>query len=83
MNNPKVKEILKQIGLQLFLLSVTVVVLFPIVWMISIAIDPRNIDKPLELTLIPPGATFDSFKEVLTEQLQKNKKYRKFQRKKY
>jgi len=67
MNNRKVKEILKQIGLQIFLLSITVAVLFPIVWMIAIAIDPRNIDKPLELTLIPPGATFDSFKQVLTE----------------
>jgi len=67
MNNQKLKEILQQIGLQLFLLSVTAIVLFPILWMISIAIDPRNIDKPLELTLIPPGATMDSFKEVLTQ----------------
>lgn len=67
MNNQKLKEILQQIGIQLFLLSVTAIVLFPILWMISIAIDPRNIDKPLELTLIPPGATMDSFKEVLTQ----------------
>lgn len=67
MSNQKIKEILQQIGLQIFLLSVTVVVLFPILWMVSIAIDPRNIDKPLELTLIPPGATLDAFKEVLTQ----------------
>jgi arabinogalactan oligomer/maltooligosaccharide transport system permease protein len=31
------------------------------------AIDPRGIDKPLELTLIPPGASLDSFKKVLLE----------------
>lgn len=67
MSNQKLKEILQQIGLQVFLLSVTAIVLFPIMWMIAIAIDPRNIDKPLELTLIPPGATMDAFKEVLTQ----------------
>ena len=67
MINQKLKDTLQQIGLQIFLLSVTAVVLFPILWMISIAIDPRNIDKPLDLTLIPPGANFDSFKEVLTQ----------------
>lgn len=67
MSKHKVNEILKQIGLQIFLLSVTVLVLFPILWMVSIAIDPRNIDKPLELTLIPDGATMDAFKKVLLE----------------
>jgi arabinogalactan oligomer/maltooligosaccharide transport system permease protein len=67
MINQKLKDTLQQIGLQVFLLSVTAVVLFPIIWMISIAIDPRNIDKPLDLTLIPPGANFDSFKEILTQ----------------
>ena len=59
--NKKLNTILKQIGLQLFLLSITAMVLFPVMWMVSIAIDPRNIDKPLELTLIPPGASFKSF----------------------
>ncbi|MEJ2485555.1 MAG: ABC transporter permease subunit [Anaerolineales bacterium] len=65
--NKKLNAILKQIGLQLFLLSITAVVLFPVLWMVSIAIDPRNIDKPLELTLIPPGASFESFRTVLFE----------------
>lgn len=65
--NKKFKAVLSQIGYQIFLLSVTAVVLFPIVWMISIAVDPRNIDKPLNLTLIPPGATFEAFRKVLFE----------------
>ncbi|RMF50163.1 MAG: ABC transporter permease subunit [Anaerolineae bacterium] len=59
--------ILKQIGLQLFLLAVTATVLFPILWVFSIALDPRNIDKPLELTLLPPGASFAAFHRVLFE----------------
>ena len=67
MSKHKINEILKQIGLQLFLLFVTVIVLFPIMWMVSIAIDPRNIDKPLELVLIPDGATMKAFNQILFE----------------
>jgi arabinogalactan oligomer/maltooligosaccharide transport system permease protein len=67
MSNPRVRALLKQILLQLILLSIVAVVLFPIVWMLSISIDSRNIDKPLELTLIPPGATTDAYRKVLFE----------------
>ncbi len=63
----KQKAVLKQIGLHLFLILILVTVLFPIVWVFSMALDPRNIDKPLELTLIPPGASLDSFRRVLVE----------------
>jgi len=61
----KRKEILSQIGLQIFLLLVLVVVVFPLLWIFSMALDPRNIDKPLTLTLIPPGASFAAFERVL------------------
>jgi len=61
------KEVLKQIGMHVFLLLVLVSVLFPILWVFSMALDPRDIDKPLELTLIPPGASFESFRKVLIE----------------
>ncbi|MDH5508642.1 MAG: ABC transporter permease subunit [Anaerolineae bacterium] len=67
MSSPKTKRILTQIGLQVFLLAVTAIVLFPIVWMVSISLDPRNIDKPLELTLIPPGASLEAYRNVLFE----------------
>jgi arabinogalactan oligomer/maltooligosaccharide transport system permease protein len=63
----KSKSIWQQIGMQAFLLLVTMSVLFPILWIFSLALDPRNIDKPLTLTLIPPGASLDSFKRVLFE----------------
>jgi arabinogalactan oligomer/maltooligosaccharide transport system permease protein len=63
----KTKEILKQIGLQIFLLAVLFTVLFPFLWIFSMALDPRNIDKPLELTIIPPGASLDAFRRVLVE----------------
>jgi arabinogalactan oligomer/maltooligosaccharide transport system permease protein len=61
------KAILQQVGLHLFLLLVLATVLFPIMWIGSLALDPRNIDKPLELTLIPPGASMAAFRRVLIE----------------
>lgn len=67
MHKRKSNGILKQILLQLFLLAVTAMVVFPILWILSMALDPRNIDKPLTLTLIPPGASFESFRKVLFE----------------
>lgn len=63
----KRNTVLKQIGLQIFLLLITASVLFPIVWIFSMALDSRNIDKPLSLTIIPPGANLDAFKRVLFE----------------
>lgn len=58
---------LRQLGIQLFLLFITLTVLFPILWIFSMALDPRNIDKPLELTLVPPGASLAAFRKVLFE----------------
>ncbi len=63
----KQKAVLKQIGIHIFLLLVLATVLFPIMWITSLALDPRNIDKPLELRLIPPGASLDAFRRVLLE----------------
>lgn len=64
------RAVLRQIGLQLFLLMVTAVVLFPVLWVVSMALDPRNIDKPLELRLIPPGASLQAFHKILLEPFQ-------------
>lgn len=63
----KQKAILRQIGMHLFLIGVLVIVMFPIMWIFSMALDPRDIDKPLDLTLIPPGASLDAFRRVLLE----------------
>lgn len=63
----RTKSIVNQIFLQIFLLLVTATVLFPILWIFSLALDPRNIDKPMELRLIPPGASFESFRKVLVD----------------
>jgi ABC-type maltose transport system permease subunit len=60
--------VVRQIFLQLFLLLVTVIVLFPVLWIVSMAVDPRGITRPTDLTLIPANANLDAFRAVLTEQ---------------
>lgn len=54
------------------LIVVAFTVLFPIIWIFSMALDPRNIARPTSLSLIPPGASLDAFDRVLTEPLANN-----------
>ncbi|MDP9366482.1 MAG: ABC transporter permease subunit [Chloroflexota bacterium] len=54
------------------LVLVLFLVLFPVIWIVSLALDPRNIVRPTGLTLIPRGASLDAFRRVLTEPLPNN-----------
>jgi len=58
---------LEDILSHLALLFIAAIVLFPIVWIVSMSLDPRNISRPTTLVLIPSGATLNAFKRVLTE----------------
>jgi len=60
----------RQAMLQLLCLLITATVLFPILWIVSIAVDPRNIARPDGLDLIPPGATLDAFAQVIRQPTQ-------------
>jgi arabinogalactan oligomer/maltooligosaccharide transport system permease protein len=42
-------------------------VLFPLVWILSMSLDPRGFSRPTGLTIIPPGATLDAYVKVLTQ----------------
>ena len=57
----------QQILLQLALLGILFTVMFPILWIFSLSIDPRNLFRPEGLTLIPPGASLDAYAKVLTQ----------------
>jgi len=61
----KIDNAFQQVGYQIILISITIIVLIPIMWILSMALDPREIDKPLTLTLIPPGASLKSFDKLL------------------
>ncbi|MGQ9907410.1 MAG: ABC transporter permease subunit [Candidatus Flexifilum sp.] len=59
--------IIRQIFLQLFLIFMAIVVLFPVMWIVSMAVDPRGITRPTDLNLFPPNANLDAFYRLLTE----------------
>lgn len=62
-------RIIRQILLHIFLLFMLATVLFPVLWIVSMAVDPRGISRPTDLTLIPANATFEAFYDVLTQPL--------------
>ncbi len=54
--------------LQLLCLFVTVTVLFPILYIVGLAVDPRNLSRPDGL--FPPGASLDAFGRVIAHPTQ-------------
>lgn len=57
----------RQLILQLLLLGITATVLFPLVWVVSMSLDPRNLARPDGLNLIPPGASLDAYAKVIAQ----------------
>ncbi len=55
----------QQLLFQALCLFIAATVLFPILWIVSMSLDPRNIARPTELRLIPPGASLDAYRAVL------------------
>jgi arabinogalactan oligomer/maltooligosaccharide transport system permease protein len=53
----------RQIVLQLVCALIGVTVLFPIVWIVGMSLDPRNLARPD--SLIPPGASLDAYAKVI------------------
>jgi ABC-type maltose transport system permease subunit len=65
--SPNQRKILRQVLIQVFLLFMLVIVIFPVLWIFSMAIDPRGISRPTDLNLIPANANFDAFINLLRE----------------
>lgn len=53
----------RQIISQVLALLVLVTVLFPVLWVFSMALDPRDLSRPS--TLFPPGASLKSFRSAI------------------
>jgi arabinogalactan oligomer/maltooligosaccharide transport system permease protein len=53
----------RQLIFQLVCIAIAVTVLFPIVWIVGMSLDPRNIARPDGI--IPPGASLDAYARVL------------------
>lgn len=57
--------LVRQILLQALCVVIALIVLFPIAWVVSMALDPRDVSRPTELRLIPEGASLQAFAAVL------------------
>ena len=57
----------KQLVRQLLCLFIAFVIIFPMLWIVSLSLDPRDISRPTEFRLIPPGASFDAYKRVFDQ----------------
>jgi arabinogalactan oligomer/maltooligosaccharide transport system permease protein len=55
----------RQIALQLLCLAIGITVIFPVLWVVAMALDPRNLQKPD--SLFPPGASLDAFARVIAK----------------
>ncbi len=55
----------KQIIYQAICLLIALIVAFPILWVVSLSLDPRDIARPDKFRLIPPGASLAAYQRVL------------------
>ena len=57
----------KQLLYQALLLIIAFITAFPILWIVSLSLDPRDISRPTELNLIPPGASLKAYDKVMQQ----------------
>jgi arabinogalactan oligomer / maltooligosaccharide transport system permease protein len=55
----------RQLLVQLVCLAIGLTVIFPVLWIVAMAVDPRNLSRPD--SLFPPGASLDAFFRVLAK----------------
>src|SRR5258706_16376440 len=67
MTSEKRLPYLQQLLYQLLAIFVAFTVLTPILWVVSMSLDPRNIARPAEFNLIPPGASLAAYVKVLNQ----------------
>lgn len=61
----KVSQFFEHAGIHLILLTFVFFSLFPLLWVVSMALDPHSLARPTELHLIPQGISFEAFRQVL------------------
>jgi arabinogalactan oligomer/maltooligosaccharide transport system permease protein len=60
-------SLLRQAGLQALCIGILLTVMFPVLWVFSVSLDPLNRSRPEGLSLIPAGATFDAYAQVIAQ----------------
>ena len=57
----------RQLLLQALALGVLATVVFPVIWIFSVSLDPLNRSRPEGLNLIPPNASLEAYGQVLRQ----------------
>jgi len=58
----------KQLAYQALLLFITFTVIFPILWVVSMSVDPRaDVLRPTTLNLIPPGFSLKAYQDIIAQ----------------
>ena len=60
-------SLVRQALLQAIAVGVLLTVVFPIVWVFSLSLDPLNRSRPEGLNVIPSGATFEAYEQVIRQ----------------
>jgi arabinogalactan oligomer/maltooligosaccharide transport system permease protein len=55
----------RQLLMQLICIGILFTVLFPILWVFSLSLDPLNRSRPEGLDLIPSNATLEAYRQVI------------------
>jgi arabinogalactan oligomer/maltooligosaccharide transport system permease protein len=61
----KLPKWLPHLGAHAILIAFSLFSIFPVWWVVSMALDPSSVAQPSELTLIPKGISFQSFARVI------------------
>lgn len=56
---------LPHLGAHAILIAFSLFSLFPVWWVVAMALDPNSVSQPSELVLIPKGISFESFARVI------------------
>ena len=60
-------SLVRQAALQAVTIVVLLTVLFPIVWVVAVSLDPLNRSRPEGLSLIPSNATLEAYGQVIAQ----------------
>jgi arabinogalactan oligomer/maltooligosaccharide transport system permease protein len=61
------RSVVRQVLLQGLCLLIGLTVLFPVFWVLALALDSRGLSRPDGLYIIPPDASLDNFRQVLEQ----------------
>ena len=66
MSKRRLLSLARLTGAHLVLAVFALFSIFPVLWVISMALDPNSVARPTELKLLPSGISFEAFRQILS-----------------